>query len=205
MMQRPIHCGVAAIVDAIAARGYAVAPDFLPSSGINALRAQLIEHDRAGALVPAAVGRGAHRATRGDLRGDRIRWIDAQAPAPAERELQQAFDALRVALNRELQLGAIELEAHYALYPPGQGYTRHVDRFRDDDARVLSLVLYLNVHWRAEEGGALRLATPEGGHVDVLPQGGTLVAFLSERFPHEVRPASRERMSIAAWFRRRRA
>ena len=194
---------IAAIVDDIAARGYAIVRDFLPASDIDALRTQLIEHDRAGSLVPAAVGRGALRATRGDIRSDRIRWIDAATPAPAERRLLDALDALRIALNRELHLGLIEHEAHYALYPPGRGYARHVDRFRDDDARVLSLVLYLNERWCAEEGGALRLATTEDGHVDVLPEGGTLVMFLSERFPHEVQPATRERMSIAGWFRRR--
>jgi SM-20-related protein len=30
---------------------------------------------------------------------------------------------------------------------------------------------------------------------------GTLVVFLSDRFPHEVRQASRLRYSIAGWFR----
>jgi SM-20-related protein len=194
---------IAAIVDGIAAYGFAVAREFLPASDVDALRAQLIDHDRAGALAPAAVGRGALRATRGDIRGDRIRWIGAEAPAPAERRLLGALVALRIALNRELQLGLIEHEAHYALYPPGSGYAPHVDRFRDDDARVLSLVLYLNEQWRAEEGSALRLATTEDGYVEVLPEGGTLVTFLSERFPHEVQPATRERMSIAGWFRRR--
>ena len=39
--------------------------------------------------------------------------------------------------------------------------------------------------------------------VDVLPQGGRLVAFLSDRFEHEVLPARRERMSFTGWFRRR--
>jgi SM-20-related protein len=29
------------------------------------------------------------------------------------------------------------------------------------------------------------------------------VCFLSERFEHEVLPATRERLSIAGWFRRR--
>ena len=36
-----------------------------------------------------------------------------------------------------------------------------------------------------------------------FPEGGSLVVFLSAELPHEVLPASRERMSIAGWFRRR--
>ena len=42
-----------------------------------------------------------------------------------------------------------------------------------------------------------------GRSFDVLPRGGTLVVFLSDRFPHEVLPARRERLSLAGWFRRR--
>ncbi|HQR51332.1 MAG TPA: 2OG-Fe(II) oxygenase [Methylophilaceae bacterium] len=43
----------------------------------------------------------------------------------------------------------------------------------------------------------------EHDHFDVLPQGGTLMTFLSDRFWHEVLPASRERMSVTGWFRTR--
>jgi SM-20-related protein len=39
--------------------------------------------------------------------------------------------------------------------------------------------------------------------MDVLPQGGRLLTFLSERFEHEVLPAHRERISLTGWFRRR--
>jgi SM-20-related protein len=67
---------------------------------------------------------------------------------------------------------------------------------------VLSLVLYLNPGWRAAVGGALRLERPAGAR-EVLPESGTLVAFLSDRVAHEVLPAARPRWSVAAWFRRR--
>ena len=54
-----------------------------------------------------------------------------------------------------------------------------------------------------EDGGQLRIYTGGGASVDVLPQGGRLVAFQSDRFEHEVLPARRERMSFTGWFRRR--
>ena len=100
-------------------------------------------------------------------------------------------------------LGLFSFEGHYAIYPPGGGYARHKDRFRDDDARVLSCVAYLNDEWRACDGGALRIHRDAAPPLDVLPRGGTLVAFLSERFDHEVLPAARERCSVTGWFRRR--
>ena len=63
-------------------------------------------------------------------------------------------------------------------------------------------MLYLNESWSAGDGGALRLHLP-AGQQDVLPRAGTLVAFLSGRFEHEVLPARRERLSLTGWFTRR--
>jgi uncharacterized membrane protein len=74
---------------------------------------------------------------------------------------------------------------------------------RDDDARVLSCVLYLNIGWSAQDGGTLRIHLDDGQRYDVLPIGGTLVCFLSERFEHEVLPAKRDRVALTGWFRQR--
>ena len=178
-------------------------PDFVPPAAVTALRRRAAALDAAGLLCAAAIGRAEHRAVDAQLRGDRIRWLDEPAVDPAERALRAALEAVRLALNRQLALGLFALEAHYAIYAAGAGYAPHRDRFRDDDARVLSCVLYLNDAWRADDGGALRLHFDDGTTRDVLPAGGTLVAFLSERFVHEVRPAARERISITGWFRRR--
>lgn len=116
------------------------------------------------------------------------------------------MESLRLALNRTLQLGLFSLEAHYAIYPPGAAYRRHRDAFPDGgampNARVISCALYLNEGWTASDGGALRIY--DGDRVrDVLPIAGTLACFLSERFEHEVLPATRERLSVTGWFRRR--
>ena len=67
----------------------------------------------------------------------------------------------------------------------------------------MSAVFYLNPDWQAEQGGALRLYLTDGSTHDVLPEAGTLVVFLSADLPHEVLPATRERLSLTGWFRRR--
>ena len=66
-----------------------------------------------------------------------------------------------------------------------------------------TLVAYLNDDWKEEEGGALKLYIDENDNegISVMPQMGTFVVFLSERFPHEVLPTTRERHSVAGWFR----
>jgi SM-20-related protein len=132
--------------------------------------------------------------------------LDALAASRAQRECLSAFDALRLTMNRELQLGLFELEAHFAAYPPGAFYQRHRDQQTASSGRVVSCVLYLNSDWKADAGGQLRLYLgPEGSanYQDVLPEGGTLVCFMSERFWHEVLPATRVRLSLTGWFRRR--
>ena len=63
--------------------------------------------------------------------------------------------------------------------------------------------MYLNDGWQAEDGGQLRLYLADGQVRDVLPEAGTLVVFLSADIPHEVLPASRDRLSLTGWFRRR--
>ncbi len=190
-------------VEAVANHGYAVARDFLSGHEITALRGRLRALDADGALNPAGIGRGAQRTLRQDIRGDRIGWLDAVPQDPAEAPLFAALEAFRLAFNRELMLGLFEFEGHYAIYPPGASYARHRDVFRDDDTRTISCVLYLNEAWRAGDGGELRLFVTDATHIDITPGGGTLAAFRSERFDHEVRPTARERLAVTGWFRRR--
>ena len=113
------------------------------------------------------------------------------------------MDSLREAMNRGLYLGLEDFESHFALYPPGAFYLKHVDRFRDDDRRMVSAVIYLNDDWLPEHGGQLRMYLAEDVEHDVVPIGGCLVVFLSGEVPHEVLPATRERLSLTGWFRRR--
>lgn len=176
-----------------------------PDAGLHdALREDLIRLHATGDLSLAAVGRSDGRALRNDIRADATRWLDDPRCGAPAREFLARLDVVRTMLNRSLFLGLVECEAHYAAYPPGGGYARHRDRFRDSDARVVSWVTYLNTDWGLDDGGALRLYRSDedigAGSIDVRPVGGS-ICFLSE-LEHEVLPAMRERLSIAAWFRR---
>ncbi len=186
------------IADGLALAGWAVADAFLDAALVQALARECREL----ALEPAAVGRGTRH--RDDaLRGDRTHWLEAGASA-ARDALLARLDALRVALNEACFLGLADVEAHFAHYPPGARYVRHRDRFRDDDHRVVSLVVYLNADWDApRNGGELRLYDTAGNAHDVAPLGGRAACFLSADIEHEVLPATRDRLSVAAWLRRR--
>lgn len=176
-----------------------------PDAGLTAaLRADLLRLQALGALSPAAVGRGGTHGLRSDIRGDCTLWLDDPRCAEAAGTFLAELDHVRTALNRHLFLGLVEFEAHYAVYPPGQGYARHRDRFRDSDLRTVSWVSYLNDDWESDDGGALRLypQEPMDERAIEVPPKGVSVCFLSE-IEHEVLPARRQRLSIAGWLRRR--
>jgi len=77
----------------------------------------------------------------------------------AEQSLLLGFEQLRLQLNRDLFLGLFELESHYAWYPPGAAYARHVDQPYGRSARRVSLVLYLNENWDQHAGGDCKYST----------------------------------------------
>ena len=189
-----------AAASALAAHGWCLIDNLLTTEQTRALATECLAMHVAHALMPAATG-AQHIA--GVLRGDATAWFMPHALSGAQQVFVDRIDALRLSLNRDLLLGLVDNEAHYAVYPPGASYVRHLDRLRGSDTRVLSAVFYLNAAWRRAEGGALRLYLADGRHRDIYPHFGHLVLFLSGQFEHEVRPATRQRLSIACWMRQR--
>ena len=172
-------------------------PDGLPPEVARVLSAHADRID-ADNFHAAAVGRGINQQRNRFVRRDLIHWMDEHDPALA---LWRAWtESLRVHLNRRLFLGLFSFESHLAHYRPGDFYRTHVDAFRGEANRVISLVCYLNEGWTAGDGGELVLYT-ELGPVTVQPTYRTVVLFLSEEIPHEVKPAHRDRYSVTGWFR----
>ncbi|MBM5572539.1 MULTISPECIES: 2OG-Fe(II) oxygenase [Deefgea] len=187
------------IADALADAGWIVIPNYLSAAELLAL--QQLAQQRRECFVAAGVGREAAHQVRQDIRGDAVLWIendDAEMAAANQR-----MSELQHHLNRELYLGLAELEWHFARYPVGSFYQRHLDQHRNQDTRVVTVVQYLNDNWTDADGGQLRIYLDDENHIDVTPHGGTLVVFLSNRFEHEVLPAQRERLSLTGWYRRR--
>ncbi|TIC82145.1 2OG-Fe(II) oxygenase [Crenobacter intestini] len=192
------------IVDALATQGWVVVDDVFTPAEVQALREACLARWDGGDFRAAAVGKGGGEAVRSEIRSDSVLWLNEADDAPAITRYFDTMDALRVAVNRGLYLGLADLEAHFAVYPAGSFYKKHLDRFRDDDARTLTSVFYLNEGWPAGAGGELRLYLDADCRqsVDIRPQAGTMVLFLSDRFWHEVLPARRQRLSLTGWFRR---
>lgn len=190
------------IWDALAEQGWAISHEFLPVDAVEALAEEARQLLLAGKFSSAGIGRGAQRQIRAEARSDQILWLDENELTPAQSRYWSEIESLRLALNRELFLGLASFESHYAFYPPGAFYQKHVDRFSSSDERAISCSLYLNLDWKEEDGGQLRLYLDDQ-MVEVFPQDGTFVIFRSDNVPHEVAPANKNRFSLTGWFRRR--
>lgn len=190
------------IADDLVGRGWSQQDAFLPPDLALALADECRARAAQGNLAPAAIGHRATVAVRESIRGDRIEWLEAGQSAACDRYLQ-IMETLRLTLNRDLYLGLEEYECHFALYPPGAFYQKHLDRFHDDDCRTVSAIIYLNDAWQPEQGGALRLYPAGQAAQDIAPLMNRFALFLSADMPHEVLPASRERLSLTGWFKRR--
>ncbi|KAA5805433.1 2OG-Fe(II) oxygenase [Alkalicaulis satelles] len=160
----------ASLIAGLEAHGWAHAPGALDDELTAALRAEALVLDETGETHAGAVGRGRHEQHDRSIRRTRIAWLDGASPA--QTRFLEGAEALRRSLNRALYLGLFEFEAHYAVYPPGGFYARHLDAFtlpaagagagaglgrRAERSRVVSLVAYLNDHWEEGHGGRLAL------------------------------------------------
>jgi SM-20-related protein len=179
--------------------GISIRDDFASPPQVQDLIECLEARRARGDFAPARIGAGQSLQRREDIRGDSICWLKPPLLA-AEARLLECFEQLRLQLNRETFLGLFELELHYAAYPGGWGYERHIDQPRGNNRRKVSVVLYLNREWTQDLGGELRIFGEADHCIDVQPMAGRLVCFLTEAREHCVQPASRERLSISGWF-----
>jgi SM-20-related protein len=190
----------------IAHHGYVILDNFLSAPCIAQLAAEAVQLQATGMMRKAKTGQRELSITHSELRGDSIFWLDPNHASAAQQEYLAATHAIQTSLNQTLFLSLFELESHFAIYPIGSRYHKHIDQFQTDQSRKISCVLYLNQDWRPDDGGQLRIYLENSEHAaffDVFPNAGRLVLFLSDRFPHEVLPATRERISITGWFRTR--
>ena len=179
--------------------GFVVIDDFLPQPILTALRAELERRKEQGKLSEAHVGRGAEKVRDPLTRGDFISWIDPVQDAEVVQLYVQKVTEVMAQLNRWFYLGLRDFEAHLTEYPEGSFYTRHTDRHRSGSSRRVSFLLYLNDHWKAGDGGELRIYRTDQTHVDVSPVNGRFALFLSE-MEHEVLPTKVVRRSVTGWM-----
>ncbi len=187
------------IANGLADHGYAVADQFLSQQEVDGiLQAGEFQSDGA-SFKKAGIGNSKSLQIQEAIRGDYIQWLDKKnSPASILIYLDRLDELVRF-LNQTLFLSLKDVEVHMTVYPAGSFYKRHLDQFRQDDHRKLSVICYLNKDWDEEHGGQLRMYLQDRS-LDVLPLAGRLVIFRSDQIEHEVLPATRSRFSITGWM-----
>jgi SM-20-related protein len=191
------------IIDGILTQGYGFSDFILSQEEVTALNKAFDLRQQTKQFRPAAVGNQAGKQILTKIRGDLICWLPEEGQFPIETVYFARIQSLIEYFNRTCYLGLLDSEFHYAEYPVGASYKRHLDRFRTDSHRKLSVICYLNENWQPQDGGQLMLYPAENEIKIVQPIAGRLVCFESDKLEHEVLIASRNRRSITGWLRTR--
>lgn len=191
------------LIDDLCKQGYAICEHFLPADIIRSLANAAKQRYANDEMSVAKTGK-INKTLNQEIRGDATLWLEETDANPGIKAYFSQMYMLKTAINQTLFMNLHALETHFAIYPVGSAYQKHLDQFANtENARQLSSILYLNAHWQTDDGGELRLYLEDKKHLDILPTGGKLILFLSAKFWHEVLPAKRDRISLTGWLRTR--
>lgn len=192
------------MLDSLSECGWALMPNAISKESCHALSSDLDRHLDAGNFKDANIGRGDSKSSEKLIRSDSIHWLDASDPEQSVQDWLLEMKDLSLSLNRNFFLSLNEYECHFACYEPGAFYLKHIDRFRDNPERVISVVLFLNDEWLDADAGELLIYHRDDSTritAEIRPEAGSLVLFQSDKIFHEVRKTNRRRLSVAGWLR----
>jgi SM-20-related protein len=191
------------VADSLALNSFAIIDNFLSDEEALDCLDVLLENKEEGNFKKAGIGTlGMHQIDK-TIRGDEIKWLDNQNLSPPSQVYMDQVGAMMRYFNRTLFLSLKDFECHFAHYPSGTFYKRHLDLLKLSDHRKLSFVFYLNPNWKEGDGGELLFYLQENGEektVTVNPILGRLVVFRSELLEHEVALVHKSRHSITGWM-----
>ena len=195
------------IIEDLLENQYSIVEDFFSQEEVFLMRETLLKKYEDDAFKKAAIGNRTNEVIAKTIRGDFILWINEAEAGEAEKMFFNKINSLVTYLNKTCFMGILQKEFHYALYPEGTFYKRHLDTFQNDSRRKLSLVCYLNDEdWKPKNGGELVIYKDENGveiSKKIYPFPGRIVIFESQVLEHEVKPVKTARLSITGWLKTR--
>jgi SM-20-related protein len=188
------------LIDSFIADKVGLADNFLNASLAAHLKENLISLYANNQLLAAGIGNEARLTHDKLLRNDKIYWLDRAHENPFEILFFELMDSFVSHLNRTCYTGITGYEFHYAMYEKGSFYKKHLDQFKSNKSRAFSMIMYLNLDWKAADGGELCIY-----HTDYLqtisPMNGKCVFFKSSELEHEVLMTNQSRLSITGWLK----
>ncbi|WBL22248.1 2OG-Fe(II) oxygenase [Zunongwangia sp. HRR-M8] len=193
------------IIDDLLEKQYCIVDDFFENEEISRLRGALISQYQEDQFKKSAIGNRTNELVEKAIRGDFILWMNEAEAGETEKIFFNKINNLVDYLNRTCFMGILHKEFHYAVYPKGTFYKRHLDTFQNDSRRKLSIVSYLNDDsWENTNGGELVIYKEDGNEEVIYPLPGRVVIFESQILEHEVKEVKNsERLSITGWLKTR--
>jgi SM-20-related protein len=185
--------------DSLAFNDYVVIDNFLSDPLLENILIYFDELDHQGQFKKAAIGNANDQKVINEVRGDFIHWL-SRYENQTTQELFDVFDALKMLINRNCYLSLKDFEFHFAHYPKGSFYKKHLDQFADRNNRLISVVIYLNTDWQIGDGGELKIYPKIQSEKLIQPINNRMVLFKSDQLYHEVMPAHKSRRSITGWM-----
>jgi SM-20-related protein len=151
------------------------------------------------AFKKAGIGTLNTHTVKEDIRGDLTYWLERER----EQELKPFWcllDETQFIFKRYCYLSLDGFEFHFAKYPPGAQYAKHLDQFSNRSNRMISMIIYLNDKWQKGDGGELEIFLKNGETTIVEPLAGRCVLFKSAEVPHRVMESFKDRYSLTGWL-----
>lgn len=186
------------LVDQLAEKEYIVIDDFLDEECYATIRSYFLQKLGQDEFHKAGVG-NVNPMIISEKRGDFAYWLDRKE----DSELKIFFDLLDELiffLKRNFYLPINDEEFHFAHYPPGAQYEKHLDSFKEASGRLMSVVIYLNEGWETGDGGELEIFHKDGTSTIVEPVKRRAAIFKSDSVEHQVLATSVNRYSLTGWL-----
>jgi len=183
-------------VDELSSKDFVVIDRFLTGDHYENVRHFFLS--RLPAFSQAGIGALDQNTVNKQIRSDSTYWLDRGR----DTELQpfwELVDEILYIFNRYCFLSLSGYEFHFANYPPGGKYAKHLDQFQNRNNRIISVIIYLNEDWQPGDGGELEIFHGEQSTI-ITPIKGRCVFFKSDTIPHSVLQSYKDRYSLTGWL-----
>lgn len=185
-------------IDQLADRDYVVIDNFLPDEDHAQMRSFLMDRLEEDKFKQAGIGSVYNNLTEKAIRSDFTYWLDRER----DQEINTFFRVVEETignLNRYCFLSLSGFEFHFAHYPKGTFYKRHLDQFKERSNRLISMIIYLNEDWSKGDGGELVIYRDDEA-ITVEPLNNRCILFKSHVLEHEVLISNKDRFSVTGWL-----
>lgn len=185
-------------IDQLADRDYVVIDNFLPDEDHAQMRSFLLDRLEEDKFKQAGIGSVYNNLTEKAIRSDFTYWLDRER----DQEIHTFFRVVEETicnLNRYCFLSLSGFEFHFAHYPKGTFYKRHLDQFKERSNRLISMIIYLNEDWSKGDGGELVIYRDDEV-ITVEPLNNRCILFKSHVLEHEVLTSNKDRFSVTGWL-----